>query len=191
MSSSSQTATAARPLPVVSSSPPPAAEEHEERTSNEVDGFTYSRFKGLLYTLAILLKLPFIPLWPFFIAYESRDWSIARDYFGTLGYSFRVVVAHIRFGSFLRMIKYNLLLSPKVVQDQIMKRRGACSRCAKCCKQFECIFLGKDDEGEHYCKIYRTSYWYYGTCGRYPLEQVDIDFHACPGFSFAPEDAVI
>ena len=53
------------------------------------------------------------------------------------------------------------------------------------CRQYDCIFLGEDKEAkEYYCKIYQTDYWYYGTCGRYPVDQRDIDDHACPGFVF-------
>lgn len=172
----------------------PTAFQGEERKSNEVEGFRYSRWKGIAYTLMIVLQLPFLPLWPFFIAKEAKDWSIARNYFGTLWYCFDVIVQQIRFGSFVRLLKYNLLMGPDEVKRRIAQRRGACTRCAKCCQQFSCIFLGKDPSTkEFYCKVYGTSYWYYGTCGRYPLDQADIDAHACPGFSFqhleAPAEA--
>lgn len=163
----------------------PESFQGEGRKSNEVEGFVYSRWKGVLYTVAILFKLPFLPLWPFFIAREAKDWSIARNYFKTLLYCFDVIVQQIRFGSFVRLLKFNLLMGPDEVKRRIALRRGACTRCAKCCQQFDCIFLGRDESTkEFYCKIYATDYWYYGTCGRYPLDQSDIDAHACPGFSF-------
>jgi len=160
------------------------------RTSNEVEGFQYSRFKAVLFTVGIVFKLPFLPLWPIFIAKEAGDWSIARSYFRTLLYCFKTVLDHIRYGSFFRLIKYNLLLSPDEVKRRIEQRRGACSRCAKCCQHHQCIFLGQDEaSGDYYCKVYKTDYWYYGTCGRYPIDQQDIDFHACPGFAFEREPA--
>jgi hypothetical protein len=179
-------APAARPLPVVSAPPVAIADpKGEARTSNEVAGFEYKRWKAVAYTLGILLKLPLLPLWPFFVAWEAKDWSIARNYPKTMKYLLNVVVQHIRFGSFLRLLKYNLLIGPEQVKAAIARRRGACTRCAKCCQQFDCIFLGRDGETrEFYCKIYQTDYWYYCTCGRYPLDQWDIDSHACPGFSF-------
>ena len=185
-----ETQVAPKPLPVVSS-PTVSADNGELRTSNEVDGFVYSRPQMIWQTFLLFCRVPFFPFWPFFIAYEAKDWSIARNYFGTLWYCMKVVVAHIRFGSMLRLLKYNLFMNPEEMRKRIDLRRGACSRCAKCCKQFDCIFLGQDDQGEYICKVYRTTYWYYGTCGRYPLEQIDIDYHACPGFSFAdsPEAA--
>lgn len=187
---------APRPLPVVPLATAPmvpsavVAVENAKgaaRKSNEVEGYVYARWKGVLYTVAILLKLPFLPLWPFFVAYEAKDWSIARNYFKTLLYCFNVVVAHIRFGSFIRLLKYNLLMGPDEMKRRIDLRRGACTRCAKCCQQFDCIFLGRDAQSkEYFCKVYQTNYWYYGTCGRYPLDQWDVDSHACPGFSFEP-----
>jgi hypothetical protein len=168
----------------------PAAYQGEERKSNEVEGFVYNRWKAVYYTMLILVKLPFLPLWPFFVALEAKDWSIARNYFGTMKYLLNVCVQHIRFGSFVRLLKYNLLMGPDEIKRRIAMRRGACTRCAKCCQQFNCIFLGRDETTrEHYCKIYGTNYWYYGTCGRYPLDQWDIDTHACPGFSFMHVEA--
>lgn len=182
----------ARKLPVVNApAPAPAETKGAERKSNEVAGFTYKRWKAVLYTFAILLKLPFLPFWPFFVAYEAKDWSIARNYWKTLMYCFNVVVAHIRFGSFVRLLKFNLLMGPDEVKRRIAMRRGACTRCAKCCQQFDCIFLGKDAQSkEYYCKVYQTNYWYYGTCGRYPLDQFDVDAHSCPGFSFPEVEQV-
>jgi hypothetical protein len=195
MASSVEARPGPRALPVVPAQSPkqvlqttfqPTELKGEERKTNEVDGFVYKRWKAVLYTFGILFKLPFLPLWPFFIAKEARDWSIARHYFRTLWYCINsVIVAQIRFGSFVRLLKFNLLWGPEEVKRRIMQRRGACTRCAKCCQQFNCIFLGKDDKTqEFYCKVYGTDYWYYGTCGRYPLDQADIDAHACPGFSF-------
>lgn len=181
-----------RPLPLANTSrsqavalPLAAVEEESLRTSNTVNGFEYSRSKAVWYTLRMLLGLPLLPLWPFFLAREANDWSIARNYVKTMAYCIRTILTHIRHGSFVRMLKYNLVLGPEKVKAQIDKRRGACTRCAKCCRQYECIFLGHDAESkEYFCKVYQTDYWYYGTCGRYPVDQQDIDDHACPGFSF-------
>lgn len=189
MSVETKPAPTPRRLPVVSETTGPAVlqtmgDDVEVRTSNEVEGFEYSRVKAVLYSLRIILQIPLLPLWPIFIAREANDPSFRRNYFKTLRYCFKVIVDQIRFGSFFRMLKYNLLMSPDQIQQRLGKRKGACSRCAKCCKQFDCLFLGRSEEGDYICKVYHTDYWFYGTCGRYPLDQVDIDYHACPGFSF-------
>ncbi len=175
-----------RPLPMVQTAALAVdADCDEQPTSNGVKGFRYSRLFGILYVLRIFFALPLLPFWPFVIAWEAQDASIAKDYFGTLGYVLRTLHTHVRFGSFMRMVKYNVLWATAEAQARIVRRRGACTRCAKCCDQYECIFLGQDaDSGEHYCKVYQTNYWYYGTCGRFPLDQEDIDRHECPGFSF-------
>lgn len=172
-----------RPLPIATAIAARLPDQ-EVRKSNEVNGFTYSRFKAIWYTLRLVLVIPLFPLMPFALAYEAKDWSIARSYFKTLAYCGRVALTHVRHGSVIRMLKYNLLLDKDTIQAAINRRRGACTRCAKCCRQYNCIFLGHDAETKEYsCKIYQTDYWYYGTCGRYPIDQKDIDDHACPGFS--------
>lgn len=175
----------ARPTPrALPLAPAPAV---EAKRSNCVEGFQYNRWKGILYTVGIVGKLFFLPLWPFFLAKEAKDWSIARNYGKTMLYCLKAIYDHVRYGSFLRLIKYNMKLGPEEVQKRIDMRRGACTRCAKCCRAFNCIFLGYEEEkGEYYCKVFQTSYWYYGTCGRYPIDQRDIDDHGCPGFSFPP-----
>jgi hypothetical protein len=133
----------------------------------------------------MILALPLIPLWPFFVARDMNDWSLARNYGATMKYLLKTIGTHLRHGSIIRMIRYNLFLGADEVNRRIATRDGACTRCAKCCKQYDCIFLGQNEETKDYhCKIYKTSYWYYGTCGRYPIDQQDIDDHACPGFSF-------
>jgi hypothetical protein len=187
MSVNTQSPPTPRRLPVAES---PALQTMGEdvplRTSNEVEGFQYSRAYAVWFSIKALLRLPFLPLWPYFIAKEVKDPSYFRNYFKTLIYCVKVIVDQVRFGSFVRMLRYNLLMSPAQVERRISQRRGACSRCAKCCNQFDCLFLGKDEQGEFFCKVYGTDYWFYGTCGRYPLDQVDIDYHACPGFTFEP-----
>lgn len=181
-------APAPRPLPVANlataTAEAPLSPE-EVRQSNEVNGFTYSRFKSVWYTLRMVFVIPLFPFLPFIMAAEAKDASIARNYFQTLAYCIKILVVHIRHGSLVRMVKYNLVMSPERIKAAIDKRRGACTRCAKCCRQYNCIFLGHDaEEKEYHCKIYKTDLWYYGTCGRYPVDQRDIDDHACPGFSF-------
>ena len=176
----------ARPLPVAEAPLATAAvSEDDVRRSNTVNGFEYSRVKTILWTLRLFALLPFFPLFPFYMAKQAKDPAIARNYFKTLGYLLRTAMVHIRHGSIVRMVKYNILYGPEQVKAKIDRRRGACTRCAKCCRQYDCIFLGHDEETkDYYCKIYQTEYWYYGTCGRYPIDQVDIDDHACPGFAF-------
>lgn len=191
--------TSPRPLPVVASPAPtagttpfpmaPSSADEELRKSNGMAGHKYNRVWAVFWLLRLALILPLVPLWPFLLAYEARDWSIARNYFGTMAYVGKTLLVHLKFGSISRVIKYNLLIGPEEFKKRIAKRRGACTRCAKCCKQFNCVFLGEDTETkEYYCKVFGTDYWYYGTCGRYPLDQKDIDDHACPGFYFPDEE---
>lgn len=160
-------------------------------TPDTVSGHRYTYARQVLYTLGTIAQVPLLPLWPFFLAKEAKDWSIARNYFGTLKYCLKAIYDHIAYGSFVRMFKYNILHGPDYMRHRIAQRRGSCTRCAKCCRGLNCIFLGQDRQtGDYYCKVFGTAYWYYGTCGRYPIDQRDIDDHACPGFSFprTPEE---
>ena len=77
----------ARPLPIVQTDAPALQTMGDDvvlRTSNEVEGFEYSRGKAALYSLKTILRLPFLPLWPYFIAKEANDPSYFRNYFTTL-----------------------------------------------------------------------------------------------------------
>jgi hypothetical protein len=179
----------ARALPLVAGdawNPVDLTSPEGERRSDCVAGFQYKRWRQVTHALALFAYVPFFPLWPFVIAKESKDWSIAtKDYFKTLRYCLKAAYDHIAYGSIWRLFKYNILHGPEYVKKRIEMRRGACTRCAKCCRAFNCIFLGQDEtSGDFYCKVFGTSYWYYGTCGRYPIDQQDIDDHGCPGFSF-------
>lgn len=184
----------ARALPLVAGdawSPVDLTSPEGERRSDCSAGFQYKRWKMVGYTLLLVAQVPLFPLWPIFIARESKDWSIATTgYFKTLAYCLKAAYDHIRYGSVWRMFKYNILHGPEAIRQRIDQRRGACTRCAKCCRAFNCIFIGQDQKsGDYYCKVYGTSYWYYGTCGRYPIDQADIDDHGCPGFSFPKSEA--
>lgn len=179
---------AAVAMPLVAAdaySPVDLAGAAPEKTSNGVKGFEYRRWKMVLHTFLTISQILTLPLWPFFLSWQSKDWSIARHYWKTMRYCLKAIWDHIAYGSLGRMIKYNILHGPDYVKERIAQRRGACTRCAKCCRAFNCIFLGQDQKsGDYYCKVFGTAYWYYGTCGRYPIDQRDVEDHGCPGFSF-------
>ncbi|MBI3723587.1 hypothetical protein HY251_06490 [bacterium] len=173
------------PVDLVGESASPGTGGEAPKVSNTVKGFEYRRWKMILYTIGTISQIVTLPLWPFFLAKQAKDWSIARNYFGTMRYCLKAIWDHVAYGSLGRMIKYNIAHGPDYVKNRIAQRRGACTRCAKCCRAFNCIFLGQDQSsGDYYCKVFGTAYWYYGTCGRYPIDQRDIDDHGCPGFSF-------
>jgi hypothetical protein len=178
-----------RSLPLVAGDARSPIDLATPATKRGNDGFEYTRWKQVAYTIFTIGQVLFLPLWPLFLARESKDWSIARNYFGTMRYCLRAVWDHIAYGSLTRMIKYNITNGPDSVRKKIAQRRGSCTRCAKCCRGLNCIFLGHDARsGDYFCKVFGTAYWYYGTCGRYPIDQLDVDDHGCPGFSFPVTD---
>ena len=144
---------------------------------------------NLFHTARLFVMACAFPLWPIFVSMTVGDWSFTRHYFKTLFFLLKQSMPRVSgHSSFFRMFKYNVFMRPKTLEAQLAKRQGSCTRCAKCCKALECIFLGWDAENSvPFCRVYNTRAWYFGTCSRYPIDQADIDDHGCPGFSF-PED---
>ena len=59
----------------------------------------------------------------------------------------------------------------KKVEEQLERRRGACSRCGACCKiLFKCPAYD-DSNGEPKCLIYNDRP---GVCGLFPLDEKDL-----------------
>lgn len=141
---------------------------------------------GNVATLAkFVIGLPLFPFWPIFVSIASKDAYYVNHYFETLWHSLRTLSNAIRNGSWGRIIRYNLFFSPRWVEERLAQRLGACTRCAKCCKMLQCEYLAYNKgSNEYFCSVYDTPYWIFGACGRYPLDQQDIDDYNCPGFAF-------
>jgi hypothetical protein len=162
------------------------------RNSNEVAGYQYSYWKTVAISLGSALSfLLLLPLIPFITSWQTGNPRFRRQYFKTFWYYLRLLPGYIIHGTLLRTLRYNFFMTPAQQAERIRLRRGACTRCGKCCSQLECIFLERDSEGRGQCSVYGTTFWYYGTCGRYPLSQQDIDDHACPGFTFYDADGAL
>lgn len=186
-----------RPLPMLSEPPselrPQATELGLEVLGSPgsgtwwADDYQHTWASNILHTICFAIQGALIPLWPVFISMTLRDWSFTRHYVRTLRYCLRSAFPKLNgHSSIARVFKYNLLTRPETLRKKVAARQGACTRCAKCCKQLKCIFLGFDEkQSTTYCRIYNTRYWHLGTCGRYPIDQSDIDDHGCPGFAFS------
>jgi len=162
----------------------------EKRTSNTVAGYEYAYWKQVGMTLLFTLTFPILwPIYPVIIAFRTGNRNIFREYWKSISHFTTYFVTFFQVGSVSRGYRYNLLFSPRQLEERLKSRKGACTRCGKCCNQLGCIFLVRDEEAEAYiCSAYETPFWYYGTCGRYPLSQPDVDDHGCPGFSFLDAD---
>lgn len=160
-----------------------------KRKSNEVAGFEYSYIKTIFVSigsaLMFVLLMPFLPI---ITSIQTGNWRFTRRYFHTAWFYIKLLPGYIIYGTLLRTIRYNFFMTPSQQAERIKLRRGACTRCGKCCNQLGCIFLDKDEQDNMICSVYGTTFWYYGTCGRYPLSQKDVDDHACPGFTFYDEE---
>lgn len=143
------------------------------------------RCSNLWYMTKLLIAVPLVPLWPIFLAIEAKEPYYVNHYFETIWNGFRTLYHAWRNGSILRIFKYNVFSTPAYVEEQLGSRLGACTRCAKCCKMLKCDYLAYDKKShEYYCSVYDTPYWVFGACGRYPIDQEDVDDYNCPGFAF-------
>lgn len=181
-------ATEARSIAEHSAAANPVESEEEKRRSNTVAHFEYVYWKQVVVTLAVTASFVLLfPLWPLYMSIQTGNWSYVKNYPGSLIYLLSIMPGFLRHGTLLRGFHYNLLMTPEATRRRLELRQGACTRCGKCCNHVDCTFLGRTDDGQTICTVYNTFYWYYGSCGRYPLTQKDIDDHACPGFSFLDE----
>lgn len=197
MTLSAKVAHGGRPLPLLTEPPAnlrPQAEDFGIKVIGSpragawwADDYQHTWTGNILHTIGFAIQGALIPLWPIFISLALRDWSFTRHYFRTMLYCLRSAFPSLKGrSSIARVFKYNILTRPETLRRQVAARQGACTRCAKCCKQLNCIFLGFDEkQSTTYCRIYNTRYWHLGTCGRYPIDQFDIDDHGCPGFAFS------
>lgn len=170
----------------------PGQESEEKRTSNEVADFEYSYWKTVAVSLCVIVGLIlFWWAWPIIMDIMAGRRPTIRSYFKSMREYMTVLPKSIKYGTLWRNIVYNFGMPPEVTARHLAARQGACSRCGKCCNQVSCPFLGKDEHGQNTCEAYGTFFWYYGSCGRFPLLQEDIDHHGCPGFSFLNEQGVV
>jgi hypothetical protein len=144
-----------------------------------------TRWGNFVFLLKVLAAVPLVPLWPVFLSIEARDAYYVNHYFETILHGLRTLYHAFKNGSWVRIFKYNIFTTPAYIEEQLGARLGACTRCAKCCKMLKCDYLAYNKKDhEYYCSVYNTPYWIFGACGRYPIDQSDIDDYNCPGFAF-------
>jgi hypothetical protein len=161
----------------------------KKRKSNEVAGFQYKYWKTVLVSIGAFIGfILLLPIMPIITTYQTTKKSYFKNYFKTAFFYIRMFPKYLIHGTLTRIIRYNFFMTPTQVEERLAARKGACTRCGKCCNQVGCLFLGTDENENTICTAYGTVFWYYGGCGRYPLSQKDIDDHACPGFSFIDEE---
>lgn len=52
-----------------------------------------------------------------------------------------------------------------------------CFDCQRCCTKITCPLL---DHETGFCRSYNSFFWRYFNCGRYPLNQKQIEYYECP-----------
>lgn len=150
-----------------------------------------TRRANAFYVAKLVVGIFLLPFWPVIMAVEAKDAYYVNHYFLTLHHCVRTLLNAIKNQTWTRIFKYNVFLSTKAVEESLGERMGACTRCAKCCKMLQCDYLAYDQKShEYFCSVYNTPFWVFGACGRYPIDQTDIDDYNCPGFAF-PESVAL
>lgn len=52
----------------------------------------------------------------------------------------------------------------------------SCDGCVACCERIGCNLIDREAGG---CMVYGSFFWRYFTCGRFPANQMQIDFYQC------------
>ena len=60
---------------------------------------------------------------------------------------------------------------------------SSCGTCMNCCALIKCPVL---DEKSGLCRGYDSFFWRYFNCGRFPVQQSEIDYFACPKWLIIP-----
>lgn len=90
-------------------------------------------------------------------------------------------------GKVRRFLQANL--EKKETAEQLARRQGDCNRCGACCKiLFRCPFLGEEEDGRYFCKVYdqRPS-----QCRLFPISQRDLrELNGQCSYTFVPVPAL-
>ena len=144
------------------------------------------------YTRMIYAAAPFafplFPLvllfWPFWAAFEFKNMKYIRHYpryfKGGLDYFSQTFGKN--YWEWTKKSWRNLI--SEEVKIGLMKRKGRCLRCGKCCKILKCPLLEWDEKEKKWgCGVYGTKFWDSIHCSRFPTKE-DIKEYGCPGFRF-------
>lgn len=139
--------------------------------------------------------LSLVVLTPIYTWYFHREFKFLK--YSRLWYSaYRLFARHmlliIRNREYRKRFKVRLTDAPHSSPDLRILRiseswKGdihTCNGCISCCDQLGCIFL--DREKKH-CRAYKSFYWNYFNCGRYPTNQFQIDYYKCPKWKIKEE----
>ena len=60
---------------------------------------------------------------------------------------------------------------------------ASCGSCTNCCTMIKCPIL---DTQSGLCQGYDSFFWRYFNCGRFPVQQTEIDYFGCPKWMMVP-----
>jgi len=142
------------------------------------------------FTSIFFFSLPFFsPLillfWPVWAAIELRDTKYIRHYprYFKGGLDYFSQTGGKNYWEWTKKSWRNLISDEVIIG--LMKRKGRCLRCGKCCKILKCPMLEWNEKDKKWnCGVYGTKFWSSINCSRFPRNKEDIEEYECPGFRF-------
>lgn len=127
------------------------------------------------------LTAPFMS-WIFFG--DWRAWRYIKSGSGLFAFSYRMVFLMLRGHDYKFLFSVDMTSPPASSVDRRLVKLNptwefgnSCGPCSRCCNKHDCPIL---DLATGMCRGYDSFFWRYFNCGRYPAEQQEVDYYACP-----------
>ena len=114
-----------------------------------------------------------------------RFWKFVGYFPSMMRFAYRHVFMLIGDRDYRRYMSVSLMERPMAGPDRTKVRisdrwewgEETCGNCNKCCTRLRCPLY---DRVRNCCLSHNSPYWRYFNCGRYPINQAQIDYYQCP-----------
>jgi len=148
------------------------------------------RILFMIYSVFCILTLSLggfllAPLSSYYFFNDFRFWKYYRYFFPMFKATLRFTRLWLTSEAYRRSFALSLTAPPMTSPDlSIVKVKSTwnadvfvCNQCTKCCQHLACPLV---DEVNNGCLSYNSFFWRYFACGRYPINQQQIDYYDCP-----------
>lgn len=125
------------------------------------------------------------PLSSYYLFNDLRFWKYYRYFYPMMKACLRLARLWLTSEAYRKSFAIELTAPPMTSPDlNLVKIKSTwnaavfdCDQCTRCCRVLACPLI---DEVNHKCLSYNSFFWRYFACGRYPINQAQIDFYDCP-----------
>ncbi len=127
----------------------------------------------------------FMPVYTWYFFNDVKFYKYHRYGYRILGAGIYYFLRWMSSRKFRKMFAMPLTAPPQMAPDHSKLRlqqtwSGStehCNGCIICCTKAKCSLI---DHRTNTCMSYRSFYWRYFHCGRFPENQFQIDYYGCP-----------